>query len=126
MNVIYLFAAQKDGIYPQVILVGTHKDKLPKTDRSKIIEQCFKDLRREIADTPLKEILSQVEVAVDNTRKTDESFSKLKEEILHLARLQPQWGQKTPTKWLPLNRELQYLKEDGLKVFICLIFFTCI
>ena len=118
---IYLFAKPKDSSHPQVILVGTHKDKLPKTNRKQIVDECFKDLRREIVDTPLMDIISQEEVAVDNTQKADESYSKLREEILRLAKLQPQWGQKTPTKWLPLNRELQQLKEDGLKVFISYI-----
>ena len=101
-----------------MILVGTHKDRLPKTNREQIVDECFKDLRREIADTPLMDILSQEEIAVDNTQKTDESFSKLRDEILRLAKVQPEWGQKTPTKWLPLNREVQQLQEDGLKVFI--------
>ena len=101
-----------------MILVGTHKDRLPRTNREQIVDECFKDLRREIADTPLMDILSQEEIAVDNTQKTDESFSKLREEILRLAKLHPQWGQKTPTKWLPLNRVVQQLQEDGLKVFI--------
>ena len=115
---IYLFAALKDGVHPQVILIGTHRDKLPKTNREQIVEECFKDLRKEIADSPLMEILSQEEVAVDNTKQSDETFSKLREVILCLAQLQPQWGQKTPAKWLPLNREIKQLQEDGLKVFL--------
>ena len=100
-----------------MILVGTHKDKLPKANRDQIVEECFKDLRREIADTPMLQLLSQKDVAVDNTRKTDGGFSELREEILRLAKLQPHWGQKTPAKWLPLTREINQLQEDGLKVF---------
>ena len=112
---IYLFAALKQNVNPQVILVGTHYDKLPKAERDTLIGKFFRDLRCEIAATPLKELVSY-EFVVDNSKKDDDSFSKIKSEIFRLAKLQPDWGKKTPSKWLPLERELQCLKESGLKV----------
>lgn len=118
-----MFAALKGGFHPHVLLVGTHIDKLPKTKRDQIVEECFRELRCSLAETPLKDILSQQEFVVDNTKKNDESFAQIKAEILRLAKLQPHWGEKTPTKWLPLDRELQCLKEDGLKVSARLV--TC-
>ena len=54
LNVIYLFAALKQNIKPQIILVGTHYDKLPKAELDAQIEKFFRDLRCEIATTPLR------------------------------------------------------------------------
>ena len=115
LNVIYLFAALKQNIKPQIILVGTHYDKLPKAERHALIEKLFRDLRCEIAATPLKELVSN-EYVVDNSKKDDSSFSDIQSEIFRLAKLQPNWGKMTPSKWLPLEREMQGLKESGLKV----------
>ena len=115
LNVIYLFAALKQNITPQVILVGTHYDKLPKAERDALIEKFFRDLYCKIAATPLKELVSN-EYVVDNSKKDDSSFSNIRSEIFRLAKLQPNWGRMTPSKWLPLEREMQGLKESGLKV----------
>ena len=115
LNVIYLFAALKQNITPQVILVGTHYDKLPKAERDALIEKFFRDLHCKIAATPLKELVSN-EYVVDNSKKDDSSFSNIRSEIFRLAKLQPNWGRMTPSKWLPLEREMQGLKESGLKV----------
>ena len=112
---IYLFAALKKNIKPQVILVGTHKDKLSKPEHNALIQKFMRELRCELATTPLKELVSN-DFVVDNSRKDDENFSEIKAEIFRLAKLQPDWGKKTPSKWLPLERELQCLKESGLKV----------
>ena len=114
---IYLFAALKKNIKPQVILVGTHYDKLPKPERDTMVEKFLRELRCELATTPLKELVSY-DFIVDNSKKEDDKFSAIKEEIFRLAKLQPDWGKKTPSKWLPLERELQCLKESGLKVIL--------
>ena len=115
LNVIYLFAVLKQNMTPQVILVGTHYDKLPKATRDALIEKFFRDFRYEIAETPLKDLVSY-DFVVDNSTKEDEKFSKIKSEIFRLAKRQPDWGKKTPSKWLSLEREIQCQKESGLKV----------
>ena len=84
LNVIYLFAALKQNIKPQIILVGTHCDKLPKAELDAQIEKFFRDLRCEIGTTPLKE-----EYVVDNLKTDDSSFSDIRSEIFCLANLQP-------------------------------------
>ena len=33
-----------------------------------------------------------------------------------MAKIQPHWGEETPSKWLPLDREVQCANEPGLKV----------
>ena len=116
LNIAYMFAASKRNINPHVILVGTHADKLPKENRDKIVEKCFREIRCLLADSPLKNILSEKEYVVDNTKKDDPCFAQLQTEIFSLARLQPHWGEQTPSRWLPLDREIQSAKDSGLKV----------
>ena len=88
---------------------------MPKAERDALIEKFFRDLRCEIVTTPLKELVSE-EYVVDNSKTDDSSFSDIRSEIFCLANLQPNWGKMTPSKWLPLEREMQGLKESGLKV----------
>ena len=116
LNIVYMFAATKRHIHPHVILVGTHADKLPKANRDQVAEMCFREIRSLLADSPLKHILSDKEFVVDNTRKTDPCFSQLQAEIFALAQLQPNWGIQTPSRWLPLEREIQHEMDSGLKV----------
>ena len=116
LNIVYMFAATKRHIHPHVILVGTHADKLPKSNRDQEAEMCFREIRSLLADSPLKLILSDKEFVVDNTKKTDPCFSQLQAEIFSLAQLQPNWGIHTPSRWLPLEREIQHAKDSGLKV----------
>ena len=116
LNIVYMFAATKRLIHPHVILVGTHADKLPKANRDQVAEMCFREIRSLLADSPLKHIMSDKEFVVDNTKKTDPCFSQLQTEIFALAQLQPNWGIQTPSRWLPLEREIQHAKDSGLKV----------
>ena len=116
LNTVYMFTASDRNIQPHVILVGTHADKIPKANRDQVADMCFREIRSSLADSPLRHILSDKEFAVDNTKKTDPCFAQLQTEILKLARLQPWWGEKTPSRWLPLDREIQLAKNTGLKV----------
>ena len=116
LNILYMCAASKGNIYPHVVLVGTHADKLPKANRDDIAAKCFREIRCSVADSPLKHILSDKEYVVDNTKKGDPCFAQLQSEIFKLARLQPHWGEPTPSRWLPLEREIQSAKDSGLKV----------
>lgn len=117
-----MFAASKDAIQPHVVLVGTHADKLPRSNREAVIARFFREFRNAIAETPLNAILAETEYSVDNTKKNNQVFSQLKTEIFNLAKLQPNWGEKSPTKWLPLDREMQLRKESGDKVRVPYIF----
>ena len=111
-----MFASLKKDIHPHVILVGTHADKLPKKNQEDIIAECFREFRNSIVDTPFNCILTDREFAVDNTKKNSLVYSELQKTIFDLAKSLPNWGEKTPTKWLQLDREIQCLKESGLKV----------
>ena len=116
LNILYMFAATKRHIHPHVILVGTHADKLPKANRDQVADMCFREIRSLLADSPLKQVLSDKEFLIDNTKTTDPSFTQLQTEIFNLAQLQPDWGIETPARWLPLEREIQNAKNSGLKV----------
>ena len=111
-----MFTAFKPDLNPHVILVGTHGDRIPKEKRDTIAASFFREFRSAIAGSPLNVILSKTEFIVDNTKKSNEVYSQLKTEIFELAKLQSSWGEKTPLKWLPLDREVQRLKEIGFKV----------
>ena len=116
LNIVYMFAISKQNILPHVILVGTHADMLPKASRDQVADSCFREIRSLLANSPLKQILSDKEFVVDNTKKTDPCFNQLQTEILNLAQLQPYWGVQTPSRWLLLEREIQHAKDSGLKV----------
>ena len=116
LNNVYMFATSKGHIHPHVILVGTHADKLPTENRDKIIDKCFREIRCSLAATPLKSVLSTKEYVVDNIKKTDPVYAQVQAEIIRLAQLQPYWGEQTPSKWLPLDREIQCVKDNGLKI----------
>ena len=116
LNTVYMFAVTKSHINPHVILVGTHADKLPKSSRDQEADTCFREIRSLIADSPLKQILSDKEFTIDNTKKSDPSLTQLQTEIFELAQRQPYWGIETPTRWLPLEREIRHAKDSGLKV----------
>ena len=111
-----MFASINKDVQPHVLLVGTHADKLPRKDRETIIKQIFHEFRDSIVDSPFCSILAQCEYAVDNTIKKNPVYLRLKDKIFEVAKSLPNWGEKTPTKWLPLDREIQYLKESGHKV----------
>ena len=116
INIVHIFAATKRNIYPHVILVGTHADKLPKANRDTIVDKCFRGILCSVADSPQKNILSDKEYVVHNSRKADPCFAQLQTVLFNLARLQPHWGEQTPSKWRPLDREIQSAKDSGLKV----------
>ena len=111
-----MFASIKKDIQPHVLLVGTHADKLQSKDRETIIQQLFDGFRNSIVDSPFNSILVQTEYAVDNTKRNNPVYTKLKAEIFEIAKSLPSWGEKTPSKWLPLEREIQNLKDEGRKV----------
>ena len=113
-----MFASAKKDIQPHVLLVGTHADKLPTHCRDTIIQQLFDRFRESIVDTPFNSILTKTEYALDNTKKKSKKYTELKKEILDLAKSLPNWGEKTPSKWLPLEREIQVLKDKDQKVII--------
>ena len=116
LNIVYMFAESKHDIQPHVILVGTHLDKLPKQNRDEICNRCFREIRCTLADSPLTDILSTKEFLVDNTKPSNPGYAQIQAEIFRLAQLQPYWGEQTPSKWLPLDREIQCKKESGVKV----------
>ena len=116
LNIVYMFAISKQNIRPHVILVGTHADMLPKASHDQVAASCFREIRSLLANSPLKQILSDKEFVVDNTKKTDPCFNQLQTEILNLAQLQAYWGVQTPSRWLLLEREIHHAKDSGLKV----------
>ena len=111
-----MFASIKKDIQPHVLLVGTHADKLPTKDRESIIKQLFDGFRQTIEDTPFNSILRPKEFDVDNTKQDDPVYTKIKKEIFEVAQSLPNWGEKTPSTWLPLEREIQLLKDKCQKV----------
>ena len=116
VNIVYMFAKSKNDIQPHVILVGTHLNKLPKQNRDEIVNKCFRQIRCKLADSPLKDIVSTKESLVDNTKPSNPGYAQIQAEVFRLAQLQPHWGEQTPSKWLPLDREIQCAKESGFKV----------
>ena len=65
LKTVIMFATPKDKHLPQVILVGTHSDKLPRENRDEIVSKCFLEIR---CSLPLKCLLSTKEYVVNTNR----------------------------------------------------------
>ncbi|XP_053391287.1 uncharacterized protein LOC128554083 [Mercenaria mercenaria] len=122
MNSIHSFVGNDAGTEPQVILVGTHKDKLKgdKKTKQKSAEIYFSDIRDLFEGTHVLNHIRSEDYAVDNTDETDKSIKELREKIIEIG----EENAKTeiiPAKWIHLEKTLiqnRHRKIVSLKTVI--------
>ncbi|OWF38143.1 uncharacterized protein LOC110466634 [Mizuhopecten yessoensis] len=103
---------------PPVVLVGTHKDKLPfKTDREK--EAFGLKTLQDVLSVPELDCLGKANFAgvcvIDNTI-IDPAMADLKTAVIDAAKSQEKWERPIPTKWLSFENEVMKLKAKGEKI----------
>ncbi|KAL3878081.1 hypothetical protein ACJMK2_035713, partial [Sinanodonta woodiana] len=82
--------------------------------RQEVCERYFREIRSYLKDKPTRFHLIDEDFAIDNT-VVDSRLLDLKQKILEVASQQPYWGEKVPTRWLLLERELEKLKAAQFK-----------
>ena len=97
---------------PPVFLVCTHADKLYGGDSTKLTRKIFGYLRRKPYGSHLRGAF-----VVDNTKSGTESecseVTRLRKEVVAVAKELPHINDAIPIKWLKFNMALQTLKEEG-------------
>ncbi|KAK3611542.1 hypothetical protein CHS0354_016474 [Potamilus streckersoni] len=114
LNSILSCAPSSKASIPNVILVGTHVDKIPEKSRKEVIDKYFRKLRYMLREKPTIRHLVD-DIAIDNTQH-DPMMEELKRRIFELSSKQPHWGEEKPARWIPLEQALMTLKASGAKV----------
>ena len=52
----------------------------------------------------------------------DPKLEELRKTITDVAKQQTYWGEQKPAKWIPLEKRLEDLRKNGVKVYINLFF----
>ena len=102
------------GELPAVILVGTHKDKLPcdPDDRERYINNYFESVRSLFDQSPLTNHIQPEQICLSNAG--DESdIQELKAIIFEVAKRMPWWGKLKPAKWLNLEQVLMSMAKKS-------------
>ena len=102
--------AKKDGEIgelPPVILVGTHKDKLPcdPEDKESYINNFFESVRSLFDQSPLMNHIQPEQICLNNTEEGSD-IRELKATIFQVAKRMPWWGKLKPAKWINLEQVL--------------------
>jgi hypothetical protein len=115
MNSIHSFVGTEDGSEPTVLLVGTHKDKIPGDDhaKQKYTDKYFEEIRKLFDGTSLSKHIFPEDFAIDNTVSDDVSLADLRRRIIEIGN-QISKTSEIPAKWIPL--ELSMDRSKDLKV----------
>ncbi len=96
-----------------IILVGTHKDKLHSdiNQRESLADEYFQRLKDMLRNTQHKNLIRKC-FAVDSLGGDEETYEKLREELMAAIKIHCNWGQIRPIRWLLLAKHLHELKSD--------------
>ncbi|KAL3892182.1 hypothetical protein ACJMK2_004416 [Sinanodonta woodiana] len=101
--------------HPFVILVGTHADRIPKDLLEKRKKSYFNDIRNHLKNSPLMLHLVDEDFAISNLG-SDLNINVLKSKIFEIAQKHVCWGTNIPARWIPLEKALMKLKNEGIPV----------
>lgn len=102
------------GELPAVILVGTHKDKLPcdPNDKERYINNYFESVRSLFDRSPLMNHIQPEQICLSNTGDGTD-IQELKTIIFEVAKRMPWWGMLKPAKWLNLEQVLMSMAKTS-------------
>ncbi|KAH3863896.1 uncharacterized protein LOC127866672 [Dreissena polymorpha] len=119
LNAIHMYSGHQSStekMKPSIILVGTRKDEMTGNNDEKEMksDKYFQEaLRRAFGEgSPILQHIHKRKFLVDNLSKGDPVFNQLRMEILGLAQKQDYWGEKSPLRWIPLEKKLDALRDE--------------
>ncbi len=113
LNMIYSHRKrnESDIDYPNVLIVGTHKDKLA-GDKEENAEKYFMDLRKYLKGKASLELVDSKFIAVDSLNGDEENYTRLRSAVFRLIRLHCSQSRPRPIRWLQLEKRLLELRDD--------------
>ncbi len=104
--------AQKEKMEPNVILVLTHTDLIPSTERGCFIPVFEQEIQSTIQRNQLLPITSERVYLVNNKDPKEDSFRKLRCQLVQLMREQETWEFQRLITWLKLEAEMKGMLLD--------------
>ena len=114
MILSHLGKNQSSEAQGKVVLVGTHKDLLhkDKEKQKKLAKEYFQKLKALLKNNQHKHLIKEY-FAVDSKGGDQETYEKVRVELLNSFSTHCKWGEKRPIRWLRLQRKLHSLQADG-------------
>ncbi|XP_071144055.1 probable serine/threonine-protein kinase roco8 [Mytilus edulis] len=103
-----------DYIYPPVVLVGSHKDKVVLTKGEEIEDRCRACLDRyvqNVSEDARRHLSKEYEYFISNTEDDSGVFKKIRQNLLNLAKTMKTWNMDYPLKFIQLEKCLQQRKK---------------
>ncbi|XP_045175896.2 uncharacterized protein LOC123536632 isoform X2 [Mercenaria mercenaria] len=110
INSVHCFVGSENGEEPQIILVGTHVDKV---DPDQDVDECFDSIRKLFEDSKLFNHIYPQHFAISNIEPDSKEVLKLKNIITELGKDMSEKKSPIPARWIPLEKSL---KEKQQKI----------
>ncbi|XP_052096685.1 uncharacterized protein LOC127731862 isoform X2 [Mytilus californianus] len=103
------------SLYPPVVLVGTHKDKVEASEEVKIEDACRDCLDKYVEDVSAdarRHISDKYEYFISNTEDNPSVFQLIRQNLLNLAKTMRTWNKDYPIKFIQLEKCLREKKKE--------------
>ncbi|XP_062578528.1 uncharacterized protein LOC134240459 isoform X2 [Saccostrea cucullata] len=114
LNTIHTYSSESQRGSPKVLVVSTHRDKLQNAEKE--IEEHHRDIKRVVKKKMLSPHLVPEMFCVDCNDPDEETFDKIRSEILGIAEKEDILSQQIPASWIYLERKIMDLRKEGKKV----------
>ena len=106
-------------VYPKVVIVLTHKDKIVAQDKDQYILDYWKRLLKCIdGKVYASNVYTKEKFVLDNKNGDPEEIGRLKTALLKLAKDQCQWGLSRPVRWLKLESDIHIKSKQQNKDYL--------
>ncbi|XP_071142139.1 death-associated protein kinase 1-like [Mytilus edulis] len=102
-------------LYPPVVLVGTHKDKVEVSEEVKIEDACRNCLDKyaeDVSAVARRHISDKYEYFISNTEDNPSVFQLIRQNLLNLATTMRTWNKDYPIKFIQLEKCLREKKKE--------------
>ncbi|XP_063408132.1 uncharacterized protein LOC134691514 [Mytilus trossulus] len=102
-------------LYPPVVLVGTHKDKVEASEEVKIEDACRDCLDKyaeDVSAVARRHISDKYEYFISNTEDNPSVFQLIRQNLLNLATTMRTWNIDYPIKFIQLEKCLREKKKE--------------
>ena len=106
-------------VYPKVVIVLTHKDKIVSQDKDQYIQDYWKSLMKCIDGKVYADnVYTRERFVLDNKNGDPEEIKKLKHALQKIANDQCQWGLRRPVRWLKLESDIHIKARQQNKDYL--------